>query len=222
MNILSDETNLLRSHYYLTRRKTSEYAIELQSNQGSSVFIHKETRSFTDGIRITHSNIHSVLKVLSFTYLGLRVLNLTELLARGTGRLFIPKDVVRLTQPYQLPLLKPNNIPDLDNTYEGHTYDISVEDVKDTGIWPCGTPVINSDNLITEISLAGFVNYVNSVFQANIGVLFQNPIQITFIDMSYNITMYKIIQDIQKFIFSVVPTVYDYLISEKVFHLIQQ
>ncbi|UHB41788.1 hypothetical protein MrNuV_ORF065 [Macrobrachium rosenbergii nudivirus] len=224
MNIFSDETNLIRSHYYVSKVKNSDYAIKINFNSTTALYLQKDHRSNIKGLKITHTDFISLLKVLIITYLGIEVENIESLLQNAMRMLYSNKVLIRTDDETNAlyTLITTDNTLINTEAYQSNQYDLSLVDVKEFELYPFGKPIVKrtNDKLVKPFTLYEIVKYINLTFKANISALLQNPIICIYNELNYNYTMYRVLKDEQKYISSVLPTVYEYLVADKIVNLL--
>ncbi len=220
MNIFNDETILLRSHYYITKNKETEYSIPIHFN-GKTVYITKDYRGYNYQ-KLTHTHIQSLIRVLGFSYLGFDVKNIDRIIDEVKMRLHTPATRDEMDASTTDFILTKDNklIQNKKIIYSSDKNILSLDVIKARFLWPCtNIPVIVPKkeqkfqfNYKEPLELHKFVQYINAFFKSNISTVIQSPLILVFNDLNVKYTIYKITNNLNMFSKNICPSIFDYMI----------
>lgn len=179
----------------------------------NSVYIHKENRAFARD-RFSHSHFISFFRVLGFNYMGLTCTNLDNIVNDSKAYL--------LGEERSNSSSSSNKMRDDTNDDSGFVLDYTDELLLDNGISkPIITFLQRDDKIsfnyeLSSIPLEGFVKYINTTLNSNVATLFQNPIKLICEELNYKYSMYRIFNNLNGFVYDLLPSVYDFLTSEAI------
>lgn len=230
MNKITDETNLLRSHYYISKTEYDKYCVPITFN-GKTSYIIKEFRGFKNE-KFTHVNFISLFRVLGFSFMNFTFDNFDEIMENTLKYIQTFNSTSRQIESQQVGYNCLNEKNELQpNAYIDFIEDIDkirYEDVIDRNIWPFGVPQISENentmyNYENEdtIDFCEFINYINKIFKSNIATILQNPINFVYEEINYKFTMYKLFKNKKLLAFDLLPSIYDYLIAQSILDYIE-
>lgn len=232
-NRFEEQSNLLRSHYYLLKTPYTPEAIPLIF-QGSTVYLHKDFRGFS-AHKFTHQDFKSIIKVLGMRYFKIHCLNLKGVIKNYqnfddcmtykikktnlNGNVSVLSKKNKLKLEYELlNFTKP--------TFQNFNIDEIIErSISLFGILNLKIIESNDDLLFNynnrEINIIHYFEYFNHIFNINISTILQNPITSVFIECVEAFELYKINKDIEGFIDIISPSSYDFMITNIIFKYIK-
>ncbi|UVT30849.1 hypothetical protein PvNV_045 [Penaeus vannamei nudivirus] len=228
MNIFSEETDLLRSHYFINKTKQSPYAMRIRVGD-TYAYIQKECRGY-DYKKITHTQIVSMLRVLGFSYLGFKVSNLEEILQQAKSSLFATATREEVFDTGCCILSMDGKIKrDMRIDYQTITSSeiLPIGSIRERYLWPCTKPIIEKmesrtfDYNTKYIELADFVTYINNIFSANISTIIQGPLLLVYTDIINKYTLYKMTNNLNSFSKNTIPSVFDFLVTDSLIEYIK-
>lgn len=231
MNILTDETNLLRTHYYILKQPKSQNCIPLKFKE-KTVYLHKECRGFAK-YKFTHVNFISLFRVLGFSYMNFECTNLEEILKKA--KLYIQAPTVERkivkTNLSGRNLLTDKGLVVKDQyiSYREHEDTLNLNDVIDRNAWPFDFPNVKVvegcdvtfDYKSKNVDFYHFVIYINRIFNSNIATTLQNPIRIVYEEINSKYNMYRLLNNLQFLGLNLLPSVYDYFTSQSIIDYIE-
>ncbi|UOT91811.1 CmNV_049-like protein [Aratus pisonii nudivirus] len=236
MNILDDNTNLLRTHYYIYKYPVENNISYPLYIQNSKVYVTKNLRGF-DSQKFTHVDFLSYFRVLGFNYMNFKCENLTELIMRAKSHLLDSTVEIREVETHNS--LRYCTTTDgfiKQGAYiyheESDALDISINELTELrDVWPYGAPIIkqvtvssrfNFDYQNSHIDFCHFIEFINNYFNSNVSSVFQNPIRVIYDELNYKYNTYKVFNNIQQFGFDLFPRLFDYLVTESIFETCQR
>lgn len=233
-NRYQEESNLLRSHYYILRDKYDEFAVAFKVDT-SVVYLHKNFRGYVPH-KFTHQEFMSIIRVLGLRYFKLRCVNYKEILKEFTQHTdTITTRVVDQIKPDQRYfLLKGDNRVDfcarLVQETELSFSQFNLEELKGFNIALFGEfklePVCSNDPIYfqydtSELNLIHFFKFVNHTFDADVANILQNCITAVFLEYMQAFELFKIHKRKEAFVQDITPTLYDFLTTNKIFDYIK-
>ncbi len=229
MSIYSEDTNLLRTHYYISHKQISKYAVPLVV-YGKRVYIHKDVRGFQATGKFTHLNFVSLLRTLAFSYMRFECSNLDAMLKNVKAELFLNQDRVEVStdqEGYFVIRSDGTIVPNARVIVENECLFPTLDEIKGRNIWPFGDPHfvrlnddddrgVNLFNYDTDsISLCHFANYINHIFHSEMAAsILQNAMFVVYEEMNVKYCAYKMLNNVQLLAHMLFPTMYDYLTAE--------
>ncbi|UBZ25640.1 hypothetical protein QKT26_gp50 [Carcinus maenas nudivirus] len=225
MNIYSDDTSVLRTHYYLSKTKQSAFTTPIYLGNSKKAYIHKECRGFLSN-KFTHVNFLALFRVLAFSYMRFKCTNINILLKKAKESLLLPAEQSMTTKPGCYVVNEKGLI-----TFDAFVYyyappTLSADNVRRMNVWPIDKPNIeyiegNDNNILfnydtSRVELHHFVKYVNSTFKSNISTVLQNPIHMIHKELNVKYNMYKIFNNIQLLSHDLFPSLYDFLVAQSI------
>lgn len=232
-NRFEEQSNLLRSHYYLLKRSYTSEAIPLIF-QGSTVYLHKDFRGFATH-KFTHQDFKSIIKVLGMSYFKIHCLNLKDTIKNYQN--FDDEMTYKIEKGNvtgNVSILSKKNKLKLDSellnctkpTFQNFNIDEIIE--RNIGLFGVlNLKIIESNDEILfnyknkEINIIHYFEYFNRIFNINISTILQNPITSVFIECVEAFELYKINKDIEGFIDIISPSLYDFMITNIIFKYIK-
>ncbi|QBB28654.1 hypothetical protein HgNV_049 [Homarus gammarus nudivirus] len=229
MNKYTDDTNVLRSHYYILKTQKSEYSIPIYI-KNAKCYIHKESRNF-DTDKFTHVNFLSLFRVLAFSYMRFKCNNINEIL--NTSKQHLHKKVERsVVEKSGCCVLTADGTVQVDKAIAYQHMitgggDKELAQLIALNAWAHDKPdidYIKPDQTNTllfnydtpQVELYHFTRYVNNIFKSNISTLLQNPIILVCEDINIKYTMFKIFNNINILACDLFPSVYDFLVAQSI------
>lgn len=196
------------------------------------VFIHKDVRT-SNNIKFNHINMISLLRILAFSYMRFKCVNLNNILEHAKSHLFI-EDEIRsvniIKKRGHFSITKDNIL--LNDSYVDSQYlssSLSIESIKERNVWAFGKPIIEMipedanvfNYKLSTINICHFINYINITFKSNMAAtVLQNPIFVVFEEMNDKYCSYKMFNNIHLLSHSLFPSIYDYLTGESILNFV--
>lgn len=231
----SDDTNILRSHYYILKERYDEQAIPLHLYD-TIAYLHKRHRGFA-AYHFTHLDFISIIKVLSFRYFHFQCTNLNDILGKSkeTESCIMDIEVQEIDNTDSIPILSESNTLLFNKrcvakTNTGEFFNYTKDAIKNRNIWLCSMPDIifieSKDPLLfnyayDKLNIIHFFNYIKSCFKANISSILQNPILSVYSQISISFEIYKMMKQFDIFTLDIMPSMYDFLITYSFFGYIR-
>nr|WOZ57637.1 hypothetical protein MmNV_44 [Menippe mercenaria nudivirus] len=227
MNIYTEDTNLLRTHYYISVDKMSKYSIPI-SVGNDKVYIHKDIRGFKTE-KFTHRNFVSLLRVLAFAYMRFKCVNIDEILTEAKAKLFVNEESKIIVPTKQKGYYAMDGEIQNNKCFVFQCENYSLDDIRNRNVWVFGTPDIQSipenDYLFDykgELDLCHFVRYINHTFKSDmISTILQNPLNVVFEEMSVKYYAYRIYNNIKVLSHLLFPSIYDFLTGQAILDYIK-
>ncbi|UBZ25548.1 hypothetical protein CcNV_063 [Crangon crangon nudivirus] len=225
---LNDQTNLLRSHYYLFKNKYEVSAVGLQVND-SVAYLHKEYRGYGYH-HFTHTDLVCMIKVLGFHYFGFRIDNLNESLVLARDMSSCACNYIPSTEPeVGIYYLYPDNKVDYTMRWvcDAPHRSVKADILQMRHLHPYGIPHVVSqdtsrfDYKTLEFNRLDFFEYINTVLKANVSAILQNPISCVYSKLAQVLEIYKYTYNRQLFYSDILPSIYEYMTAINILYYIE-
>lgn len=232
MSVYSEDTNLLRTHYYISSERQSIYDVQVRIS-GNHAFFNKDVRGHRS-VKFTHVNMMSLLRVLAFSYMGFQCVNIDDLMNNAMSMMFVDNEEERIVVTTPHPGFYVERKGVVEKAYLASKCIMAPavhEEIRERNLWPFGEPIIerlpHDDNLFSYTTvdspdLCHFVKFVSRTFKSDqIATLLQNPLLCIFEEIKVKHYEYLIFNNIQLLQHSLFPSVYDYLTGECILNYIK-
>ncbi|QLI62423.1 HgNV_049 [Dikerogammarus haemobaphes nudivirus] len=243
-NRYEEESNLLRSHYYLLKTRYDDQAVPIKVGD-VIIFLHKNFRGYVPH-KFTHKDFMSIIRVFGLQYFNVRCKNIKALLQ--TFKTFEDTMMIHVEDNVNNSKIKGLGVLLEDNksTFEKQIIattnalykSFDVEKLKDRNIALYGTlkfeflqqenstfqfniQKTQEENQTEDLNIVHFFKFINKMFNANVSNILQNPISAVFLEFTLAYEIYKIGKNLNVFIESIAPSLYDFAITNKIFNYIE-
>jgi len=229
-----EESNLLRSHYYLLRDRYTESAVPIKI-YGNVVYLHKNFRGYVSH-KFTHKEFMSIIRVLGMGYFKIKITNAKEVIKNYNNY----EDKITSTiiqtpnQKNKIGILDLNGYVNFDSKLVHDTTisfePIDLDEIKTRNTLLFGgfefAEIENNDDTLFNynvdvLNIVHFFKYINLVFNAQVSNILQNPISAVFLEYTHSYEIYKISKNKAIFIEGISPSLYDLLITNTIFSYIK-
>lgn len=224
-NCLSDETNLLRSHYYVFAKPYDSSCSCFNKNR-RPVFLHKMRRGYALN-HFTHQNMLSIIRVLGFRYFGFSFTDITNFIhAQQTAIPNVTTIELRANsnEGKQHPILLPNNTVAqfaYTEVMKTQALPISKNEISSRNCDAFGFPItLNArqfDYATKSFYLIYFCEFINEAFDGEVMRMLQNPITAVFQSLSISFEIHTLMQDRLLFCREIAPSILDFIIADNFF-----
>uniref|UniRef100_A0AAU8GE72 Uncharacterized protein n=1 Tax=Faxonius propinquus nudivirus TaxID=3139431 RepID=A0AAU8GE72_9VIRU len=229
----TEDTNLLRSHYYLFSEKYDNTATPLTIND-NTVYLHKNYRGYGRNY-FTHTNFCSLIRILGFKYFKFNIVNLSAM--KKNYNQFDDCSYSLVVDDFNND--KITNILDINNEIVSDKYNIyanfeNLLNINQSSIifrnsWLYIDPIINFNNFdspeyfdykTNNFSIIHFFKYINYILNSNVSNILQAPIKSVFSNLSLDYNAFILLKDYKTFGKEILPSMYDYLVTYNIFEYI--
>ena len=223
-----EDSNLLRSHYYLLVKKYQYSATPLRVNK-ITAYLHKGSRGYSYN-HFTHTDFKSLIRILGFKFFNFKFVNLKSIISKCNNwkdcEYLAKKDEKR---HHDSLVIINQEIPTKMNKYMNDEFLIRVDTNKfqerNLGLPLDGTlPIIEVDGeslMKNSFDVISFYKYINNVLKSNVSYILQNCITSVYKELNYKYEFYKIHKNLNLFQMDILPTPADYIIAFRIFDYIE-
>lgn len=192
----SEDSNLLRSHYYFLEQAYSDDCVQLLFNN-KHIYLHKDYRGFAYN-PFTHNDFVSLIRVFMLDYLGIKYININ--------------DILRCFDDYSDEYEYENGKRRPETACDYKTFDFVLDKKECCEFF--GTPVIEAKSAPpNHLNMLHFCDYIDRQFGNRVAHLLTNPIWAVFHETDIFCYAYKAHKNLKQFCVAVLPSIHDYKIA---------